>query len=55
MEEVDTHYEISYPPTSERDDGHFRKIEVKLTRPGLRVDTRSGYFANNVLVEGTLS
>ena len=45
MEEVDTHYEIAYPPTSGREDGHFRKIEVKLTRPGLRVETRSGYFA----------
>jgi hypothetical protein len=45
MEEVDTHYEIAYPPKSERDDGHFRKIEVKLARAGLRVETRSGYFA----------
>ena len=45
MEEVDTHYEIAYPPKSERDDGHFRKIEVKLARPGLRVETRNGYFA----------
>ncbi|MGO9231115.1 MAG: VWA domain-containing protein [Bryobacteraceae bacterium] len=45
MEEVDTHYEIAYPPKSERDDGHFRKIEVKLARTGLRVETRNGYFA----------
>ena len=45
MEEVDTHYEIAYPPKSEREDGHFRKIEVKLARPGLRVETRNGYFA----------
>jgi len=45
MEEVDTHYEIAYPPKAERDDGHFRKIEVKLARPGLRVETRNGYFA----------
>jgi VWFA-related protein len=45
MEEVDTHYEIAYPPKSDRDDGHFRKIEVKLARAGLRVETRSGYFA----------
>jgi hypothetical protein len=45
MEEVDTHYEIAYPPTSEREDGHFRKVEVKLARPGLHVETRSGYFA----------
>jgi len=45
MEEVDTHYEIAYPPKSERDDGHFRKIELKLARANLRVETRSGYFA----------
>ena len=45
MEEVDTHYEMAYPPKGERDDGQFRKIEVKLARPGLRVETRSGYFA----------
>ncbi len=45
MEDVDTHYEISYRPASEIEDGHFRKIEVKLGRPDLRVQTRSGYFA----------
>jgi hypothetical protein len=45
MEEVDTHYEIAYPPTSEREDGHFRKVDVRLARPGLHVETRSGYFA----------
>jgi hypothetical protein len=45
MEEVDTHYEIAYPPKSEREDGHFRKIEVRLARSGLRVETRTGYFA----------
>jgi VWFA-related protein len=45
MEDVDTHYEISYRPASEIEDGHFRKIEVKLGRTDLRVQTRSGYFA----------
>src|ERR1039458_1692414 len=45
MEEVETHFEIAYPPKSERDDGHFRKIEVKLARTGLRVETRNGYSA----------
>jgi len=45
MEEVDTHYEVAYPPKAERDDGHFRQIEVKLARAGLRVETRNGYFA----------
>jgi VWFA-related protein len=45
MEEVDTHYEIAYPPKAEREDGHFRKIEVRLARAGLRAETRNGYFA----------
>jgi VWFA-related protein len=45
MEDVDTHYEIAYRPALESEDGHFRKIEVKLARADLRVQTRSGYFA----------
>jgi VWFA-related protein len=45
MEDVDTHYEISYRPASEIEDGHFRKIEVKMDKPGVRVETRNGYFA----------
>jgi VWFA-related protein len=45
MEEVRTHYELAYTPTSNNYDGHFRKIEVKLSRPGLKVQTRSGYYA----------
>lgn len=45
MEEVDTHYEIAYAPASDREDGRFRKIEVKLARAGLHVETRSGYYA----------
>jgi len=45
MEEVDTHYEVAYPPASERDDGRFHKIELKLARANLRVEARGGYFA----------
>jgi VWFA-related protein len=55
MEEVDTHYEIAYAPVSERDDGRFRKIEVKLTRPGLHVETRSGYYAVPETGEGPVT
>lgn len=44
-----THYEADYHPASAKYDGHFRKIEVKLTRAdlvsGARVDSRAGYFA----------
>src|SRR5581483_12366686 len=45
MEEVDTHYEISYDPANGIDDGHFRKIAVTVDRPGLQVRARSGYYA----------
>lgn len=36
-------YETSYRPASNLLDGKFHKIEVKLTRPVLHVDTRDGY------------
>ena len=45
MEDVRTHYEIAYSPTSKNLDGRFRKIEVRLRRSGLRVQARKGYFA----------
>lgn len=45
MEDIRTHYELSYTPTSSDYDGHFRKIEVKVTRPRVVVQTRSGYYA----------
>lgn len=45
MEDVRTHYEISYVPASTVYDGHFRKIEVKTKDPKLIVQSREGYFA----------
>ncbi|MGA2737934.1 MAG: VWA domain-containing protein [Bryobacteraceae bacterium] len=45
MEDVRAHYELSYVPTSQNYDGHFRKIEVQVKRPGAQVHTRTGYFA----------
>jgi hypothetical protein len=55
MDEVGTHYEIAYPPTSNGYDGHFRKIEVKLARAGLTVQTRDGYFAVPETGEGPVT
>jgi VWFA-related protein len=54
MEDVRTHYELSYAPASSNYDGRFRKIEVKLTRPGLRVQTRNGYYALPKLAGSTI-
>lgn len=45
MEEVRTHYELTYSPIEAAMDGKFRKIEVRVTRPGARVFARSGYYA----------
>lgn len=45
MEDIRTHYELAYSPTSTTYDGHFRKIEVRVTRPKLTVQTRKGYYA----------
>jgi len=45
MEEVRAHYEATYAPTSSNYDGHFRSIEVRTRRPGLKLQSRKGYFA----------
>jgi hypothetical protein len=45
MEDVRTHYEISYVPASNLYDGRYRKIKVTVTDPRLLIQTRDGYFA----------
>jgi len=45
MEDARTHYELTYSPAKTENDGRFRKIEVKVSRPGVRVFARSGYYA----------
>jgi VWFA-related protein len=45
MEDIRTHYEVAYTPSSKNYDGQFRKIQVRITRPHVAVQTRSGYFA----------
>jgi VWFA-related protein len=45
VQNLDAHYEAVYHPTSPRYDGRLRKIEVKLARNDLQVESRTGYFA----------
>jgi VWFA-related protein len=45
MEGVHTHYELTYAPLNTATDGNFRKIVVKVSRPGATVFARSGYYA----------
>ena len=38
-------YTVGYLSANTRTDGSWRKVEIKVTRPGLKVRTRRGYFA----------
>src|SRR5215469_4271920 len=40
------YYTISYSPTDMRADGHYRRIEVKLSKAGYNLIYRHGYFAD---------
>ncbi len=42
-------YLLAYRPKAEKQDGTFRKIEVQVNRPGLRVLHRRGYYAYETL------
>jgi len=45
FDDVESHYEAAYRPTSDKYDGHLRKIVVKPARADLHVESRTGYFA----------
>jgi Ca-activated chloride channel homolog len=43
--ELSNQYSIGYYSSDNKRDGKFRKVEVKLTKPGLKARTKKGYFA----------
>jgi VWFA-related protein len=45
VQENSTYYVLGFSSTNDRRDGRFRKLEVRIKRPGLIVRGRSGYMA----------
>lgn len=44
-EDLASYYLLEYAPSNELWDGRFRRIEVRVRRPGVHVQARQGYFA----------
>jgi VWFA-related protein len=45
VQENSTYYVLGFSSTNDRRDGRYRKLEVRVTRPGLMVRSRAGYMA----------
>ncbi|HEY7475878.1 MAG TPA: VWA domain-containing protein [Vicinamibacterales bacterium] len=52
FEEAGSYYLLGYQTSNGRPDGKFRRVDVKVKRPGMTVRSRSGYYAPR---EGTLA
>ncbi|MGE3885339.1 MAG: VWA domain-containing protein [Vicinamibacterales bacterium] len=45
LDEIRAQYQLGYASTNAATDGQWRRVEVKVKRPGVKVRTRKGYFA----------
>ena len=47
LADTSTYYVLGYSSTNAKKDGKFRRIKVQVKTPGLRVEHRSGYYADS--------
>lgn len=47
VRENSTYYVLGYTSTNTKTDGRYRRLQVRVTRPGLTVRTRDGYIAQS--------
>jgi len=45
LAEIKGQYHLGYQSTNARKDGAWRKVEIRVTRPDVRIRSRKGYFA----------
>jgi VWFA-related protein len=50
--ESHAYYLLGFPPADSKPDGHFHKIEVKVNRQSVSVQTRAGYYAGETRAAG---
>jgi VWFA-related protein len=46
QDEMRSQYAIGYTPTNDKQDGSFRRIELRTKDKNLKVQARKGYFAS---------
>jgi VWFA-related protein len=46
LDDNSSYYVLGYYPTNDKRDGKFRKVQVNVSKPGLKVRARKGYYAS---------
>jgi VWFA-related protein len=55
VDDASSYYALSYYPGDKEWDGKFRKIEIKVDRPGVELRYRKGYFASAEHADKTMA
>ena len=54
VRENSTYYVLGYTSANTKQDGRYRRLQVRVTRPGLTVRTRDGYIAQSKRPQGVI-